>query len=102
MDVEERREDRQQQGADELRDKGMRASAVNRLRFFTRKQKGLEAIVELFEEARRSGLGSRSMLNESETLEELCSTERIEGKGCRRGRFEKLDGLTCVLVVCGF
>jgi hypothetical protein len=74
VDVEERRyckiEERQQQGADGLRDKGMKVIAANRLTASGRKQKGLETVVEQLGEARRSESGSRSMLNESETLEE--------------------------------
>jgi hypothetical protein len=51
--------------------KGMKVTAANRLTASGRKQKGLETVVEQLGEARRLESGSRSMLNESETLEEL-------------------------------
>jgi hypothetical protein len=68
-----RLKERQQHGADELRDRGMEAIAANCLTSFGRKESGLETVVEQLGDARRlkSGSGSRSMLNESETLEEL-------------------------------
>jgi hypothetical protein len=65
VDVEERREkreeirERQQHGADELRDKGMEAIAANCLTFSGRKQNGLETVVEQLGDARRSKSGSR-------------------------------------------
>ena len=75
MDVDDRRdceiEERQQHGADELRDKGIEASAANCLTSSSRKQNSLETAVEQLGDARRSKSGSRSMLNESETLEEM-------------------------------
>ena len=49
----------------------MKVTAANRLTASGRKQKGLETVVEQLGEARRLESGSRSMLNESETLEEL-------------------------------
>jgi hypothetical protein len=53
VDVEERRDceikERQQHGADELRDKGMEAIAANCLTSSGRKQNGLETAVEKVE-----------------------------------------------------
>jgi hypothetical protein len=62
---------RQQHVADELRDKGMEAIAANCLTSSGRKQNGLETVAEQLGDARRSKSGSRSILNESETLKEL-------------------------------
>jgi hypothetical protein len=73
VDVEERRgceiSERQHHRADELRDKGMEAIAANCLTSSGRKQNGLETVLEQLGDARRSKSGS--MLNESETLEEM-------------------------------